>query len=69
MGTRFEVTEGATVIYRTNGWPPVGTAPFRQSTMADATHRIAVARDEGPVARRCGPSQSSWLPRFPVPSG
>jgi heavy metal sensor kinase len=49
MGTRFEVTEGATVIYRTTGWPPVGTAPFRQSTMADATHRIAVARDEGPV--------------------
>src|SRR5207245_4869326 len=49
MGTRFEVSEGATVIYRTTGWPPVGAAPFRQSTMADATHRIRVARDEGPV--------------------
>jgi heavy metal sensor kinase len=49
MGTRFEVTEGATVIYQTTGWPPVGTAPFRQSTMADATHRIAVARDERPI--------------------
>src|SRR5207237_8812453 len=49
MGVRFEVTEGATVIYRTTGWPPAGAAPFRQSTMADATHRIAVARDEGPV--------------------
>jgi HAMP domain-containing protein len=49
MGTRFEVTEGATVIYRTTDWPPVGTEPFRQGTMADATHRIAVARDEEPV--------------------
>jgi len=49
MGTRFEVTEGATVIYRTTDWPPVVTEPFRQGTMADATHRIAVARDEGPV--------------------
>ncbi len=49
MGTRFEVTEGATVIYRTTGWPPVGTAPFRQGTRAAATHRIAVARDEGPI--------------------
>src|SRR5207245_8133297 len=49
MGTRFEVTEGATVIYRTTDWPPVGTAPFRQSTMADATQRITVARDAGPV--------------------
>src|SRR5262249_22216111 len=32
VGTRFEVTEGATVIYRTTGWPPVGTTPFRLST-------------------------------------
>ena len=49
VGTRFEVTEGATVIYRTTGWPPVGTTPFRLSTIADATHRITVAREEGPV--------------------
>jgi len=50
-GTHFEVTEGATIIYRTAGWPPKGIAPFRQGTIADATHRIAAARDEGPVRR------------------
>lgn len=42
----FEVVEGGTVIYRTAGWPPTGTTPYRLGTMADASHRIAVARDE-----------------------
>ena len=44
--TLFEVTEGQTVIYRTTGWPPTGTTPYRIRTAADATHRITVARDE-----------------------
>ena len=48
-GARFEVTEGSAVIHRTASWPPDGAAPFRQRTMADASHRIAVARDESPV--------------------
>ncbi len=48
QGIRFEVSEGATVIYRTPGWPPTGAA-FRQGTTADTTHRITAARDERPV--------------------
>lgn len=49
MGTRFEVAEGSTVIYRTAGWPPTGATPFRRGTTADAAHRITAARDERPV--------------------
>jgi heavy metal sensor kinase len=44
--TRFEVMEGGTVIYRTAGWPPTGTTPYRMGTVVDASHRITVARDE-----------------------
>jgi len=47
--TLFEVKEGQTVIYRTPGWPPDGTVPYRTATMGDAVHRIAAARDETPV--------------------
>jgi len=43
--TLFEVVEGGTVIYRTRGWPPATTTPYRTGTMADTSHRIAVARD------------------------
>ena len=42
----FQVAEGGTVLYQTPGWPPSGTAPYRRGTLADASHRIAVARDE-----------------------
>jgi heavy metal sensor kinase len=42
----FEVTEGDTVIYRTPSWPPTNTTPFRTGTIADATHRITIAREE-----------------------
>jgi heavy metal sensor kinase len=48
-GMQFEVTEGPTVIYRTAGWPPTGTTPFRRSAIHDSTHRIIAARDEKPV--------------------
>jgi heavy metal sensor kinase len=44
--TRFEVAEGRTVIYRTAGWPPLDTEPFRRGVIADEVHRITVARDE-----------------------
>ena len=47
--TRFEVVEDRTVIYRTVGWPPVETTPFRQGTIADAVHQISAARDETAV--------------------
>src|SRR2546428_246399 len=47
--TRFEVAEGPTVIYRTAGWPPAETTPFRRGTIADAVHRITAARDETAV--------------------
>jgi heavy metal sensor kinase len=47
--TRFEVAEGPTVIYRTAGWPPAETTPFRKGTIADAVHRISAARDETAV--------------------
>src|SRR6185369_2388561 len=48
-GMHFEVTEGPTVVYRTVGWPPAGTAPFRQGSRGDSAHRIIAARDETPV--------------------
>jgi len=48
-GTHFEVTEGPTVVHRTAGWPPTGTASFRQGTLADSAHRVVAARDETPV--------------------
>jgi heavy metal sensor kinase len=44
--TLFEVAEGGTVIYRTAGWPPAGPTPYRMRTIVDASHRVAVARDE-----------------------
>jgi heavy metal sensor kinase len=44
--TLFEVMEGGTVIYRTAGWPPNGTTPYRMGRVVDASHRITVARDE-----------------------
>ena len=47
--TLFEVAEGQTVIYRTTRWPPPVTKPYRMKTVADAVHRISVARDETPV--------------------
>jgi len=49
VGMMFEVTEGATVLYRTPGWPPAGATPYRVGTMEDASHRITAARDETPV--------------------
>jgi signal transduction histidine kinase len=45
----FEVTEGGTVLYRTEAWPPSGAASYRQRTLADASHRITVARDDASV--------------------
>jgi len=48
-GAHFEVTEGPTVVYRTAGWPPSGSAPFRQGALADSAHRVVAARDETPV--------------------
>ena len=48
-GMQFEVTEGATVIHRTAGWPPAGAVPFRRAALDDSTHRIVAARDERPV--------------------
>src|SRR5262245_1059550 len=48
-GTHFEVTEGPTVIYRTEDWPPATARPFRLGTIDDSTHRIVAARDERPV--------------------
>jgi heavy metal sensor kinase len=47
--TLFEVVEGAKVIYRTPRWPPSGTTPYRVRTVADASHHVSVARDEGPI--------------------
>ncbi len=47
--TLFEVTEGQTVIYRTPGWPPDRTTPYRTIATGDAVHRIVAARDERPV--------------------
>ena len=44
--TLFEVAECDTVIYRTTGWPAAGPPRYRTRTIADATHRISVARDE-----------------------
>jgi heavy metal sensor kinase len=44
--TLFEVVEGETIIYRTPGWPPARTAPYRLGALADASHRITAARDE-----------------------
>ena len=35
--TRFEVAEGATILYRTPGWPPTATTPGRMGTLADAS--------------------------------
>src|SRR5262245_64949488 len=43
--THFEVTEGSTIIYRTEGWPPTGSARFRQGTLADSDHRIIAGCD------------------------
>jgi heavy metal sensor kinase len=43
---RFQVVEGGTVLYQTPGWPPAGTTPYRFGTFADASHRVAAARDE-----------------------
>src|SRR5258708_20466751 len=40
METPFELPEGPTVTSRTPHWPPVGGAPFRQSTLPHATHRL-----------------------------
>jgi len=45
----FEVAEGQTLIYRTTSWPPPATKPYRTKTVADAVHRVSVARDEAPV--------------------
>src|SRR5262249_43556499 len=36
MGITFEVTEGATVVYRAPGWPPLGSAPYRFGRIEDA---------------------------------
>ena len=47
--TLFEVAEGQTVIHRTARWPPPATKPYRVKTVADAVHRVSVARDETPV--------------------
>jgi heavy metal sensor kinase len=47
--TLFQVTEGETILYQTPGWPPGGTTPYRLGTLADASHRIAPARDEAVV--------------------
>jgi heavy metal sensor kinase len=44
--TLFQVAEGETILYQTPGWPPGGTTPYRLGTLADASHRIAAARDE-----------------------
>lgn len=44
--TLFEVAEGSTVLYRTPGWPPTATMPYRLGKLADASHRIIAARDE-----------------------
>jgi heavy metal sensor kinase len=44
--TLFQVAEGETILYQTPGWPPGGTTPYRRGTLADASHRIAAARDE-----------------------
>jgi heavy metal sensor kinase len=51
FGLIFEVTEGATVIYRTPQWPPTGPTPFRRGTIGDAGHRITAARDETALRR------------------
>src|SRR5262245_9763967 len=52
--TQFEVTEGTTVIYRTVGWPPASTTPFRRGTAGDSAHRIVAARDERPGRQTLG---------------
>src|SRR5262245_518221 len=49
MGITFEVTEGATVVYRTPGWPPLGSVPYRFARIEDPAHRIETARDETTV--------------------
>src|SRR5262249_14112529 len=51
VGLTFEVTEGATVIYRTPQWPPTGPTPFRLATIGDAKHRTTAARDETALRR------------------
>src|SRR5262249_12656682 len=50
-GTRFQVTEGRTVVYETPGWPPAVDGPYRMGVLADATHRITAARDDTSVRR------------------
>src|SRR5262249_60596602 len=50
-GTRFQVTEGRTVVYETPGWPPAVDGPYRTGVLADATHRITAARDDTSVRR------------------
>jgi len=49
VGMMFEVTEGTTVVYRTPGWPPSGSTPYRVRTAAADGHRIIAARDETAV--------------------
>ncbi len=49
VGMLFEVSEGATVVYKTPGWPPAKATPYRIRTIQDAGHRIVAARDETPV--------------------
>jgi heavy metal sensor kinase len=44
--TLFQVVEDGTTLYQTPGWPPDGPVPYRLGTLADASHRIAAARDE-----------------------
>ena len=50
-GTRFQVTEGRTVVYETPGWPPAVDGPYRMGVLADASHRITAARDDTSVRR------------------
>src|SRR5262249_45302861 len=51
-GTRFQVTEGRTVVYETPGWPPpVDGRPSRTGVLAGASHRIPAARDDASVRR------------------
>ena len=49
VGMMFEVSEGATVVYKTPGWPPPRSAPYRVRMIQDASHRIIAARDETAV--------------------
>src|SRR5262245_222211 len=38
MGITFEVTEGATVVYRSEGWPPLRSG-YRFGRIEDLAHR------------------------------